>query len=95
MNKLLLLIPVALFAASCKTVVPEPIVKTVYVNVPVPQPCVPKSLGAPPVYVDSDDALRKAKDAAERYQLLYGGRIQRVARLGEVEPVVASCPKEK
>jgi hypothetical protein len=95
MNKLLFLVPLAMAAAACKTVTPEPVVRTVTVNVPVPQACVPKGMKGPPVYVDSDDALRKAKDAAERYQLLYGGRIQRVARLGEVEPVIASCPKEK
>lgn len=94
--KKLLLLPAFVLLAACKTTEPpEPIIKTVYVNVPVSQPCVPKTLGAAPDYVDTDDALRSAPDAASRYQILYGGRLQRVARLGELEPVVRSCPKEQ
>jgi hypothetical protein len=54
---------------------------------------VPKELGPPPVYVDSDSVLKKAKDAAERFQLLFAGRMQREARLNEIEPVISSCPK--
>jgi hypothetical protein len=87
-----------LLLSACATkqaAVPEPIIKTVTVNVPVSQACVPKTMTAPPTYVDTDEALLAAKDAAERYQLVYAGRMQRVARLGEVEPVIASCPKEK
>jgi hypothetical protein len=61
----------------------------------VSAPCVPKSLGPEPQYVDTKDKLLSAKDAAERYQLLYGGRLQREARLGELEPIVRSCPREK
>lgn len=91
------LILTAALVGACSTVQtppPEPIIKTVEVLVPGPAvPCVPKQLGGPPTYVDSDEALLNAKDAAERYQLLYAGRMQRKARLGEVEPVVASCPR--
>lgn len=92
-----LLIPAALALAACagKTPPPEPIVRTVEVQIPVPQPCVPKTLGAQPIYIDSDKALVGAKDAAERYRLLYAGRKQRDARLGEIEPVIKSCPREK
>lgn len=85
-----------LAVAACATPkVPEPIIKTVTVNIPVPQPCVPKTLGDRPAYPDTDQALLNAVDAAERYQLIFAGRILRDARLGEIEPVIASCPKEK
>ena len=92
-----LLLPLMLGLAACagKTPPPEPIIQTVEVQVPVPQPCVPKTLGGVPTYVDSDAALKNAKDGAERYRLVYAGRLQRIARLGEVEPVIKSCPREK
>lgn len=86
----------ALLLVSCgKAERPEPIIRTVEVQIPVPQPCVPKGLDAAPTYPDTDEALRKAFDAAERYQLLYAGRMLRGARLNELEPVVRSCPREK
>lgn len=95
MMKALPLLFLMLAACSAKQERPEPIIQTVEVQVPVPQPCVPKQLGGPPTYVDSDDALLKARDGAERYRLVYAGRLQRIGRLGEVEPVVKSCPREK
>lgn len=96
MKMLLILGVVGVSVAACATTrtPPEPIIKTVEVVVPGPPlPCVPKELGPPPTYVDSDEALRNAAGPAERYQLIYAGRVQRNARLGEVEPVVASCPR--
>lgn len=74
---------------SIPTIVPQP------VAVGVDAPCVPDTLGPAPEYVDSDAALKAAPDAAERYQLLWGGRAQRSARLGELEPVIAGCPRGK
>jgi hypothetical protein len=73
---------------------PEPVIRTVTVNVPVAVDCVPATLGAAPAYPDTDEALRAAPDAAERYRLLFLGRLLRDARLGEVEPVIQSCRKE-
>lgn len=97
MSKLLPVAVLAIAVSACatsRTPPPEPIIKTVEVVVPGPPvPCVPKELGPPPAYVDTDDALIAAPDAAARYQLLYAGRLQRIGRLGEVEPVVESCPK--
>jgi hypothetical protein len=52
---------------------------------------VPKSLGPPPRYPDSDVALRAAPGAADRYQLMAAGRILRDRRLDELERVVAGC----
>ncbi len=66
-------------------------VRTVTVKVPVAVECVPATLGAAPSYPDTDDALRAAVDAAERYKLVAAGRLLRDARLGEVEPVLLAC----
>lgn len=73
---------------------PEPIIITKEVVVPgPPSPCVPASVEAMPAYPDSNAALKAAADAAERYQLIAAGRSLRIARLAELEPVVASCPR--
>jgi hypothetical protein len=88
----------ALLVAGCSATprpAPEPRVVTVEVAVPVASPCVPKGLAAAPTYPDSNEALRAATDAANRYALLAAGRLLRVARLNELEGVVAGCPREK
>ena len=56
-----------------------------------PKPCVPKALGPPPRYPDTDAALREAGGAADRYQLLAAGRILREQRLDELEKAIAAC----
>ncbi len=56
-----------------------------------PKACVPRSLGAPPRYPDTDAALRGAAGAADRYQLLAAGRILRQQRLDELERAIAGC----
>ncbi len=84
-----------LAACSHAPDVPEPRVVIREVPVPVAQPCVPEDLKDPPAYVDTDKALVGAADAAERLQLLYAGRAQRVARLHEIEPIIEACPKGK
>jgi hypothetical protein len=88
------LIPL-LFLAGCAhvTPAPEPIVAPVEVVKPIAGGCVPETLGPAPDYADTKDTLKAAKDAAERYQLLWAGRAQREARLNELEPVVAGCPR--
>jgi hypothetical protein len=61
---------------------------------PPPPPaksCVPRTLGPPPRYPDSDAALRGSPGAADRYQLMAAGRILRAQRLEELERVVAGC----
>lgn len=81
-----------LMLGGCATTAPpEPIVTIKEVFVPVAVDCVPKTLGPPPKYVDSSEALRAAAGPDERYQLLAAGREQRVARSGEVEPVITTC----
>lgn len=73
---------------------PEPIVVVQQVAVPVVGACVPKGLGPEPTYVDTDEALRSAKEGPVRFQLLVRGRAQRDGRLREIEPIVKGCPKE-
>jgi len=95
--KQLFIVPLMLMAAACAGRTPppkaEPVVVTQIVKVPIAAPCVPKTLGAAPQYIDTKEKLKAAADAAERLQLLYGGRAQREARLNELEPVVAGCPR--
>lgn len=87
----------AVLLAGCKTAQeprPEPIIRTVTVKIPVAAPCVPTTVDeTPPVYPDTDEALRAAVDPAERYLLMAAGRPLRIARLGVLEPAVAGCPK--
>lgn len=72
---------------------PEPIIVTKEVKIPVAGGCVPKEVNEPPEYVDTDDKLKSASDAAVRYQLLWAGRAQRNARLDVIEPIIAKCPR--
>ena len=58
---------------------------------PAPRSCVPRNLGPPPRYPDSDAALRSAAGAADRYQLLAAGRLLRQRRLEELERAIAAC----
>ena len=58
---------------------------------PVVRNCVPKTLSPPPRYPDTDQALRAAGGAADRYQMMAAGRLLREQRLDELEKVVAGC----
>ena len=87
------LIPLcALLLASCATNdAPEPVIRTVTVQVPVAVSCVPESLPGPPAYPDTPEAIRAAPDAAARTALIFAGRELRIQRSAEVEPVIAGC----
>lgn len=90
--KFLTFIPMSLALAGCGTThLVEPTVVTQKVDVPVAASCVPPNLPDPPQYVDTDEALKAAPDAAERYRLVAAGRLQSRARLAQVEPVIKSC----
>jgi hypothetical protein len=90
-----LAIPLLLLATACAgPKIPEPRIVIQEVKVPVAAPCVPESYDPfRPAYVDSDENLRGAADAAERYQFLWAGRLQRMAREKENEAVIAGCPR--
>jgi len=85
----------ALFLTGCAHDQARPPERIVTVDRPVPvsSPCVPAYLGPAPIYPDSDEALRSAPSAAERYQLFAAGRPLRVTRLNDLETVVAGCPR--
>lgn len=78
-------------AACARGAAPEPQVRIQEVFVDRPVACVPGNLEAAPDYPDTDEALAEAPDAGTRYALLWAGRLLRVARAGEVEPVIAKC----
>lgn len=89
------LIPlVGLLAAGCTKYVDRPVVTTVEVPVPVRAPCVPASLAPAPDYPDGSAATVRGATGPERYQNALAGRKLRIARLNELETVVAGCPKE-
>lgn len=90
--KYLNLLPLLLLGACATAKVPEPIVTTVVVKEPVSVPCIPSNYNfARPDYVDSNDALLSAVDAAVRFQLLWAGRAQRIAREAENDVVITGC----
>ena len=95
--KSLIFLPALSLLAACGAAGkarPEPIVAPTIVKVVVPVGCVPENYDAKrPDYVDGDDQLRAAADAAARYQLLWGGRAQRQAREKENEAVISGCPR--
>jgi hypothetical protein len=102
--KTLYLLPIFAVLAACKTsgdAHPEPIITPIEVAVAVEQACVPNTLKDKPDYVDTKEALTSAGPAGDddaiskRLQLLYAGRAQREARLNELEPIVAACPRGK
>jgi hypothetical protein len=66
---------------------PPPRVETRTVKVA----CVPKDLPRAPRYPDSDQALKDAGGAADRYQLMAAGRLLRARRLELLEDIVAGC----
>lgn len=69
----------------------EPKIVTRDVLKPVAAACVPSSLRGEPTYPDTDEALKSAGGAADRYGLLAAGRSLRKQRLAELEPVIRSC----
>lgn len=76
--------------AACATT-SEPRVKVVEKAVPTPVPCVSEKTPQPGAYPDTDDALKAAHSPAARYGLIAAGRLLRIQRLAEIEPVVAAC----
>lgn len=70
----------------------EPIIKTVVVKVPVPEPCPALvKLGPEPAYPDTDEALSKAPNILEQVKLLLAGRAMRVVRAAAVAEALAIC----
>lgn len=71
---------------------PEPVVRTVEVQVPVYRACpAADRLGAEPAYPDTAAALQAAPDLGVRVGLLLAGRVLRIARLSAYRAAVAAC----
>lgn len=82
----------ALVACTAPAAAPEPIIRTVEVQVPVVQPCPALDrLGPAPAYPDTDEALRTAPSLYERVQLLLAARALRIGRLAGTEAALAIC----
>lgn len=71
---------------------PEPVVRTVTVQVPVNVPCPAlEQLGEEPSYPDTPAALNSVANIFERVKLLLQGRVQRDARLQQYTAAKRSC----
>lgn len=68
----------------------EPRIEVREVRVPVAVKCA-SDPGAAPAYADTPEALRAAPDIFARTQLLLAGRLQRMARIVELEAANAGC----
>jgi len=103
----LMALAVAGCAAVPKLVVPPPPAPPVVAVAPAPAPpaaaspvvrhvpvrvsCVSRNLPRAPRYPDTDEALRAAPGAADRYQLMAAGRLVRERRLAELERAIEAC----
>jgi hypothetical protein len=83
------ILPLLLLGACATTREPE--VRIVEVRVPVAISCVPRALGPAPAYPDTDEAVRASPGPGDLLQLLAAGRLLRIQRSAEVEPVIESC----
>jgi len=92
MTRLLIACLLALSACAPRPA-PEPIVKTVEVQVPVAVPCRP-DIGPEPVYADSPEALAAAPDVFEAMKLRIVGRGQRIARGAVLIAAIEGCRAE-
>lgn len=86
----------ALALAGCShTQTPEPIIRTVEVQVPVDDPaCARKAKEAllpGPAYPDTDQALREAPNLLERVRLLLTGRTLRIAQERALTDAITEC----
>lgn len=77
---------------------PEPIIRTVEVQVPVDDPACARAavaqLGETPAYPDAPAALQAAADLFERVKLLLAGRELRDAREAALTDALKACASE-
>ncbi len=94
LNWIILAIVISALAGctSAPAAAPEPIIRTVEVQVPVPQPCdAATRIGEAPAYPDSDQALGAASGIFKQVQLLLAGRALRRDRLATIEGALRAC----
>jgi hypothetical protein len=88
----------ALALAGCSTPAPpEPIIRTVEVQVLVDDPACAREavarLNPAPAYPDADEALRAAPNLFERVKLLLAGRLLRAAREAAITDALEACAR--
>lgn len=81
----------ATLVAACETTEPVVRIETREVLVPVARTCVPEALPVEPQYAVTREMIANAPSADVRNILLARFALERVARLAEVEPVIAAC----
>jgi hypothetical protein len=94
--KLALIIAASLALVGCghtSEPLPDPVVRTVEVKVPVAVSCVPKGMPARPADLETRHSLAAAATAEERYQRLAADWLRRFARMEVTEPIIAECAK--
>ncbi|WOE76333.1 hypothetical protein [Alterisphingorhabdus coralli] len=74
---------------------PEPEIRTQTVYVDRLMSCVPENLRAAPEYPDTDEQIAASDGPADRYARVVAGRLLRIARLNEIEPVIEACREVK
>lgn len=90
----------AAFLSACSggpAPAPEPIIRTVEVQVPFDDPrCAREAiaeLGPEPAYPDTDQALQAAPNVYEQVKLLMAGRAMRAARVAAKTTALAECAR--
>lgn len=92
MIRFLLLGCVALALAACGTTQPEPMIRTVTVNVPTPVSCVPASADTEPRFRVQTGDVAAATEPAERLRLTAAGFLEREAWItSQALPVLRGC----
>lgn len=88
----------AVASTACATMqprAPEPIIRTVEVQVPFDDPACARAavseLGAAPAYPDTETALRDAPNLFERVKLLLAGRKMRMVRELSLNMALEDC----
>lgn len=82
-----------LLAACADHPAAPPVVRTVTVYVPTPVPCIDPDSPAPPAYADTPEALKAARDYAERDGLVKGEWATHQARESYLETLRSICMK--
>jgi len=91
MNRFLAAFGLAVLLSSCATTAPEPVVKPVTVEIPVPVPCVRDPLVPAPAYPDTPEALKAAPELSDFMKLLDAGARLRDQRITYLEGIAVKC----
>jgi hypothetical protein len=91
MNRFIASFGLAVLLSSCSTTMPEPVVKTVTVEIPVPVPCIRDPLVPAPAYPDTPEALQAAPELSDFMKLLDAGGRLKDQRTAYLEGIAAKC----